>query len=589
MRNFLLLFLVLFFSTILFSQSRTDFDRQLLAKETNPSIQLDALKLAESQNLPVEIYIPKTAIIEAHSVENGKVLYTVITDFLHPFNNGFSAYFDDLQGMFNFSNARVTYADGSVIDNTGENIIISKRNYSNKLLLIPCMTSAKRNVFAFDYNTGDLVDTAFIPYSSPMLQTPRKVLQLSRERILVADQVSDAVQLFDTSGAYITIFAPAGGVNNAILDNIRDMVFRDNGNLLVTNSSGTLANTIQQFNSSGEFINSFASTNISSPYCLLFRENELFLSNSNGVNDVTIYNKEDGTYKGNFIDSALNFPQQMINLENGKVAICEFSGAGSGIRIYNSDGIIVDTLKGITGNRGLWKLPNGNFLTTNSVGVYEINGTNGTLVRTIVSGFNFNLISEFDPEMVIPVELGSFTYSKSGNNITLTWNTISETNNYGFEIERKSSSQDWQKIGFLSGKGTALQNTVYNFYDNNLSVDTYNYRIKQIDLNGSFKYYEINEVVEIDNPQKFYLAQNFPNPFNPSTEITYQVPFDTKVTLEIFNVMGEKIATLVDEIKVAGVHKFIFLSEKFNLTSGVYFYRLAAGDYIQTQKMILNK
>ena len=237
----------------------------------------------------------------------------------------------------------------------------------------------------------------------------------------------------------------------------------------------------------------------------------------------------------------------------------------------------------------MWKLPNGNFLTTNSVGVYEINGTNGTLVRTIVSGFNFNLISEFDPEMVIPVELGSFTYSKSGNNITLTWNTISETNNYGFEIERKSSSQDWQKIGFLSGKGTALQNTVYNFYDNNLSVDTYNYRIKQIDLNGSFKYYEINEVVEIDNPQKFYLAQNFPNPFNPSTEITYQVPFDTKVTLEIFNVMGEKIATLVDEIKVAGVHKFIFLSEKFNLTSGVYFYRLAAGDYIQTQKMILNK
>lgn len=387
-------------SGFLYSQPKSNFNDILIRNEKFPSFTIPVFELAGSLGLPVEIYIPNTAICRASEIENGKVVYLVITDFVHPSNGAFCAFYDEIINLYDLSKARISYADGRTSDNTGEQILIKQRKPHSKVYLIPCMTSSRRNVWAFDYNTGDLVDSAFIPYSNPYLQTPRRAIQLSKTQVLVADQVSDVVQLFDTSGAYIRIYCPSTGLNNAILDNIRDVEFRSNGNILVTNagSTGNAQNTVQQFDHNGVFLNTFASDSINSPYNILFRTGDFLLSNSSGTHDVIKFNRNTGSYIGDFLGSTLNFPQQMIGIENGKVALCEFSGVLSGIRIYDSTGVLLDTLKGVTGLRGLWKLPNGNYITTSSVGVYEVNGTNGTLVRTIVSGFNFTCISVFDPD-----------------------------------------------------------------------------------------------------------------------------------------------------------------------------------------------
>lgn len=397
----LITLLLLIISVSSFAQINPDFSTAYINAERNPQLRIDAENLAISKGLPYNIYVKNKAVIEAVSVDNGNVVYSVITDFTNPYNGSYCTTFNEIQKSFDFSKARIIYGDRT-IDNIGEQIVLNKRTVGTKLYLIPCAT--RKSVWAFDFATGDLVDTAFVPNSVPMLSTPRKVLQLSKTHIIVADQVSDVVQLYDTSGTYIRVLAPFGGVNNSILDNIRDVGFHPNGTVLVTNAgtTGNSLNTVQQFTSTGAYIGVFASDMLNSPYNLLFRSNDLLVSNSSGTNDITKYNKSTGAYLGNYLSSALNFPQQMVSLPGGKVGVAEFSGVLSGIRIYDSLGVLTDTLKGAQGIRGLWKLPNGNFLAT-GLGVFEVDGTTGTVVRTIVSGsllYNFHCISVFDPDLV---------------------------------------------------------------------------------------------------------------------------------------------------------------------------------------------
>ena len=122
-----------------------------------------------------------------------------------------------------------------------------------------------------------------------------------------------------------------------------------------------------------------------------------------------------------------------------------------------------------------------------------------------------------DPSL-IPVELISFTSSVEGNNVKLRWSTSTEKNNKGFEVEHKvhshqSSVGNWEKIGFVIGHGTTTQTTDYSFIDKNLISGKYSYRLKQIDFDGTFKFYDLKEIVEVNVPGKFELFQNYPNPF----------------------------------------------------------------------------
>lgn len=187
--------------------------------------------------------------------------------------------------------------------------------------------------------------------------------------------------------------------------------------------------------------------------------------------------------------------------------------------------------------------------------------------------------------IVIPVELSSFTGVLKGDKIILNWQTATELNNRGFEVERQINNV-WDNIGFVQGNGTSTNPHSYTFSDENLSAGTYNYRLKQIDNNGSYKYYNLTESFAV-GPADFNLSQNYPNPFNPTTIIKYSLPEKNQVTIRIYNVLGSEVATLVNEVIPVGNYEV-----KFNgsgLSSGVYYYTISAGKFNTTRKMILMK
>ncbi len=195
----------------------------------------------------------------------------------------------------------------------------------------------------------------------------------------------------------------------------------------------------------------------------------------------------------------------------------------------------------------------------------------------------------------IPVELTSFTAIASTGNVVLNWVTATELNNSGFQIERHKTKdetgEEWENIGFVNGNGTTTETHAYSFVDQNTVAGKSYYRLKQIDFDGSFEYSNIVEV-DINLPIEFSLEQNYPNPFNPSTKIKYSIPNVTlsgvegsRVILKVFDILGKEIAILVNEEKSAGNYEVKFDASK--LSSGVYFYQLQAGSFIETRKMIL--
>ena len=190
----------------------------------------------------------------------------------------------------------------------------------------------------------------------------------------------------------------------------------------------------------------------------------------------------------------------------------------------------------------------------------------------------------------VPVELTSFAAGYENNKVILSWTTSSELNNQGFDIERASSLtsplQEWNKIGFVSGNGTTTETNSYQFIDNSISSNKYYYRLKQVDFDGTFEYSNVVEV-EINTVAEFALNQNYPNPFNPSTRISFTLPQTANVKLSVFNLLGEKVAELVNEVKSSGFYEVDFNGT--DLTSGMYLYRLEAGEFVSTRKMTLIK
>ena len=182
---------------------------------------------------------------------------------------------------------------------------------------------------------------------------------------------------------------------------------------------------------------------------------------------------------------------------------------------------------------------------------------------------------------IVPVELVSFNSSVIGNNIQLSWQTSTEINNQGFEIYRNGN-----KIAFVEGNGTTTERQDYSFIDKNLQPGIYNYRLNQLDFDGTQEV--VGELtVYLTLPEQFSLEQNYPNPFNPSTTIKYSIPTSEFVTLKVYDVLGSEVATLVNEEKPAGSYEIDFNAAK--LSSGIYFYILQAGSYTQTKKLILTK
>ena len=190
----------------------------------------------------------------------------------------------------------------------------------------------------------------------------------------------------------------------------------------------------------------------------------------------------------------------------------------------------------------------------------------------------------------VPVELVSFTASADENKILLRWETATEKNNSGFDVERSTDGKNFAKIGNVQAKGTTTEQQSYSYVDQSSSGGKFYYRLKQVDLDGKFHYSNSIEVTAL--PTVYSLSQNYPNPFNPTTKIKFQIPKQERVVLEIYSILGERIKTLVDEIKNPGFYELSWNGVNDNnniVSSGVYIYRIVAGDFVVSKKMMLMK
>jgi hypothetical protein len=197
-------------------------------------------------------------------------------------------------------------------------------------------------------------------------------------------------------------------------------------------------------------------------------------------------------------------------------------------------------------------------------------------------------------QTALSATLVSFAATSSRLSAFIHWTTATETNNYGFEIERRSVGKDgtpspsWRRIGFVAGSGTSLSSRNYEYADRGIEAGTYDYRIKQIQTSGSYVYSTVAEVEIGLAPREFTLAQDYPNPFNPSTTLEFTLERDGRATVRIYNMLGQEVATVFDQEAEAGrVYQAQFNAGR--LTSGVYVSILESGGKRLRQKMLLLK
>ena len=236
-----------------------------------------------------------------------------------------------------------------------------------------------------------------------------------------------------------------------------------------------------------------------------------------------------------------------------------------------------------------------------------VNTTNNTVTLSGIGEFSrWTLAGTSSP---LPVELTSFIDSVTTEGLLLKWETATEVNNYGFDVERQSSSlRQWVNIGFVKGAGNSNSPKQYKFLDSNpientRSDDTIIYRLKQIDIDGKSTYY-INNIIKLDVhllksafdalsiPIEFALMQNYPNPFNPSTTIKYDLPAEQNVRLEIYNILGERVKTLVNDTKKAGRYSITWNGKNdygSRVASGVYIYTIRTKEFNRNMKMLMLK
>ena len=201
--------------------------------------------------------------------------------------------------------------------------------------------------------------------------------------------------------------------------------------------------------------------------------------------------------------------------------------------------------------------------------------------------------------MEVPVELTSFTAGSDADAVILRWNTATEKNNLGFEVQKKETvnqnsadNPDWKKIGFVAGNGTTAEPKIYSFKDENISNGTIQYRLKQVDLDGTVHFSDKIEI-EINNiPKEFALSQNYPNPFNPATSVRYDISVQSQVTLNIYDGLGRLVKSLVNGVKEPGRYTITWNGRNNNnetVSSGFYIYKLKAGNFSAIKKMLLLK
>ncbi len=252
---------------------------------------------------------------------------------------------------------------------------------------------------------------------------------------------------------------------------------------------------------------------------------------------------------------------------------------GGGNQKWGFSGLSQNLLSGLSAN------------TTYTIEVWAHIGGTGDPVGPLYDNNNgnpTNFTATFSTDASLPVELNSFTSLILNNRIQLNWQTSTEVNNYGFQIERTSTSLNdiWGKIGFVNGNGNSNSPKNYTFTDSPIGGTKFQYRLKQIDFDGKFEYSPIIEV-ELELPASFSVQQNFPNPFNPTTTIKYELPQNSFVSIKVYDSIGRELKSLINQYQERGLQQVKF--DASGLPSGIYYYTINAGNYSATRKMLLIK
>ena len=215
--------------------------------------------------------------------------------------------------------------------------------------------------------------------------------------------------------------------------------------------------------------------------------------------------------------------------------------------------------------------------------VYSCSGSGGSFTTTLLTAGTW-----FPLNNLLPVELSAFKVKFDGKGkVDLNWVTKTEVSNYGFYVERRINESDWNSITFVEGYGNSNSPKEYSYSDKDLFAggSKFQYRLKQIDNDGSFEYSDVVEVEVV--PDQYELSQNYPNPFNPNTTIQFSLPKQSQLKIILYNMLGEQLATIAEGMYESGYHKVTFNAS--NLPSGTYVYRLESSEFIQVKKMILLK
>jgi hypothetical protein len=333
-------------------------------------------------------------------------------------------------------------------------------------------------------------------------------------------------------------------------------------NLIAASVSGGSAYSYVLTNGTGGFIRNVGHDDVSFPVGFTDSYTPVVLNNSGSADTFTVKVKD-----------IIDHPAATNEVVNKQWTITESTPGGSDVLVtlqWNSGDenslFVRDNPVYIARYNGiLWNDSPANYTDLGGGGVYTASS----------DGFTAGTLFIIENVDELPVELSSFTSDcPDGRSVQLNWETKTEKNSNKFIVERKSLT-DWENLGSVMASVLSNSPKHYSFSDNKLQSGKYQYRLKMMDNDGSFYYSKIIEI-NLALPKNFELSQNYPNPFNPSTKINYSLPFDSKVTLDVYNVAGVKIAQLVNGEKPAGYYTVDFNSCSIgkNIASGVYFYRI---------------
>lgn len=352
----------------------------------------------------------------------------------------------------------------------------------------------------------------------------------------------------------------------------------------------------QHSNGSDFIFDIFIKMDVQSDFYLGASDFSLSFNNNNFLNPfISVNNSEVFQYYTSAISIVnsnvivLNvLPPLFLNEEDFELMSAKISYTEPGTKVAE---ITISGINNFSGEAGLiWKEQS-----PNQCVIYSLDSNSPWLTTEKTSQGNF----ESPSSSPLPVELSSFSASVEGTSILLNWTTETETNNYGFDIERQvfssqSGVHNFVKVGFVNGYGNSNSQKNYKFVDNDVNPGHYSYRLKQIDIDGSYSFSEIINVDVRNIPLTFSLEQNYPNPFNPSTKIKYSIPAvethsdaSLRTTLKVYDILGNEVSILVDEFKQAGAYEVEF--DASSLASGFYIYKLTAGNFTSSKKMLLIK